>query len=372
MAGLIALALLACSASDGDPAGEDGLAGEDLSALVEEVRAEAQSVGLSGLVADSTEVLGWGVAGERVIGDGDPIAPLDAFHLGSCGKAVTATLAGMADHEGLLGFDETVGAVWPDLEIDEAFADVTIADLLSHRSGLSGEGQEHIDWWIPLYDDEDIHAARLGFTAKALGGPPDNPVGGFEYSNAGFIVAGAALETRLGGTWEELVTERILEPLAMDRCGFGPPARPDPEAAPWGHWRASGALGPVDPALALADNPAGFGPAGTLHCPPSQWARFGQWHLRAARGDREGLPELDWDRLHTAVPDDGEGYGLGWRVDGATFNHRGTNLQFMAQIWIDPDADLVVLSATNEGDGPAAQVLVDLEARLLDFAEGRP
>ena len=57
--------------------------------------------------------------------------------------------------------------------------------------------------------------------SKPLGHPRGSK---FSYSNLGYIIAGSILERLCGKTWEELVQERIVEPMGLKSAGFGPQA----------------------------------------------------------------------------------------------------------------------------------------------------
>lgn len=86
----------------------------------------------------------------------------------------------------------------------------------------------------------------------------------FDYSNLGFTFAGAMLERVGKKTWEELVEERIIQPLDLKTAGFGPQSSLGKVDAPLGHVLVNG-----KPKAMLAgpngDNPLIIGPAGTMH-----------------------------------------------------------------------------------------------------------
>jgi len=76
--------------------------------------------------------------------------------------------------------------------------------------------------------------------------PLDHPRGSkFEYSNLGYVIAGAVLERMSGKTWEELVREQIVEPLELKSAGFGPQSSLGRVDAPLGHLMVNGKLKPM-------------------------------------------------------------------------------------------------------------------------------
>lgn len=245
----------------------------------------------------------------------------DRFHLGSCGKAITAVIAArLVDREVLswrlplrLAFDD----VHPQL------ADVTLSDLLLHRAGLVQEFTRTPHWktaWRASGSPAEVRqkiATRLVAEAPEL--PPRTA---FAYSNASYLVAGAILERATGDAWEELVREHVFNPLGMSSCGFGPPAANGP--APWGHRETDAGLEPVPPGPA-ADNPPAMGPAGTVHCSAEDWGRFVMTFAASVRGESDYLSAASVRAL-TALPPEGDAV-MGWvKVrrgwsDGFVFNH---------------------------------------------------
>jgi CubicO group peptidase (beta-lactamase class C family) len=129
---------------------------------------------------------------------------------------------------------------------------------------------------------------------------------------------------------------------------------------------------PVMP-VALADNPACLGPAGTVHCALRDWARFAALH---ACGDGQLLRPETLKKLHT--PPAGESYALGWGTrdeawaGGRLLTHAGSNGMWYALIYVAPERDLALLVATNVmGErGPAAtRAVLDALVERITRAE---
>jgi len=74
----------------------------------------------------------------RVAGSDVKVTSADQFHLGSCTKAMTATLIAILVEKGKLGWDATLAELLPDLVEDmrPVYRTVTIRHLLAHRAGL--------------------------------------------------------------------------------------------------------------------------------------------------------------------------------------------------------------------------------------------
>ena len=106
----------------------------------------------------------------------------------------------------------------------------------------------------------------------------------FAYANMGYLLAGAMLERVAGQTWEELIVQRVFNPLRLKTAGLGPQAMLGRVDAPLGHEPREGAR--PKPLLAGpgGDNPEVIGPAGTAHMSVLDFARWAGWN--AAVGQR--------------------------------------------------------------------------------------
>lgn len=117
------------------------------------------------------------------------------------------------------------------------------------------------------------------------------------------------------------------------------------------------------------DNPAGLGPAGTVHASLRDWATFIRLHLVGGDARLELSPETI-RRLHTP-PGPGADYALGWIVaddqpwaGGPALTHGGSNTFWFCVTWIAPAKDFAVLVVTNV-TGKAAETGCDEVAGLL-------
>ncbi|WP_412749054.1 serine hydrolase domain-containing protein [Krasilnikovia sp. M28-CT-15] len=148
---------------------------------------------------------------------GNPAHPLDAgtrFRIGSVTKTFTAALVLQARDDGLLDLDDPVSA---HLDVP-AHGDATIRRLLSHTAGYQRE--PHGDVWDTLVaPDAAGLVAELDRAERVL------PTGRrFHYSNLGLAVLGQLVARLRGGTWESVLTERILTPLGLTSTTVAPTA----------------------------------------------------------------------------------------------------------------------------------------------------
>jgi CubicO group peptidase (beta-lactamase class C family) len=151
---------------------------------------------------------------------GNPAHPLDAdsrFRIGSVTKTFTAVLVMQARDDGLLDLDEPISAY---LDVP-AHGTATIRRLLSHTAGFQREPYGDV-WDKLLVPDAETMLAELDRAERVL---PNNRR--FHYSNLGLAVLGQLVAKLRGGSWAEVVTERILRPLNLSATTV----QPTPEAA---------------------------------------------------------------------------------------------------------------------------------------------
>src|SRR5688572_7443904 len=84
---------------------------EPLSAVLEKLRVQHEVPGLAAAAFINGKVVDATAVGVRKAGDSTPVTVEDRWHIGSCTKAMTATLAAMYVEEGRLRWDTTVGEV---------------------------------------------------------------------------------------------------------------------------------------------------------------------------------------------------------------------------------------------------------------------
>jgi CubicO group peptidase (beta-lactamase class C family) len=340
---------------------------DDLTATLEPVRARAELPALAAAVWRGKVLIALGATGVRKRGDETPVTAADRWHLGSDTKAMTATLIGIHVDRGRIRFEDTIGVLFAGEKIDPGYRDVTLQQLLQHRGGAPGDIP--VDIRAAMRLDGSAPGARAKAVLAILARPPAQAPGTFVYANAGYMIAGVALERRAGATWEELIRTDLFEPLGMASCGFGAPGTAAAVDQPWGHLSGGGAPAPVAPGP-QSDNPPSLGPAGTVHCTLADWGAFLAVHLAGAR--RETTPLVSAATLtRLQTPPAGGDYAAGWRVverpwaGGLALSHSGSNTMWFATVWIAPAHDMIYAVVTNRGDEAAAAAVDSLFAPLV-------
>ena len=277
---------------------------------------------------------------------GEPAGTGTQYRIGSITKTFVAVEVMRLRDEGRLDLSDTVVALLPEVEGSD-FAGVTVAQLLSHSSGLQAETSG--PWWERTAGDD---WAALLASRPAL---RFRPGARFHYSNVGYAVLGEVVARLRGVPWHDAVRTSLLEPLGMTRTTTRPHA---PAAPGWGVHPLADLLH-VEP-----EHDAGaMAPAGQLWSTAedlSRWAAF-------LAGRTEGLLDpatLDEMCLPIVVNDSpGQAWtaahGLGWQVwnlEGRRYaGHGGSMPGFLASLRVDRESGdgCVLFANATSGMSPA-------------------
>jgi CubicO group peptidase (beta-lactamase class C family) len=210
----------------------------------------------------------------------------------------------------------------------------------------------------------DSRADRIAYARIGLSQTPQGPKEStFMYSNTGYVIAGAMMETKLGAPWEALIQQYVFDPLGMESAGQGPPGAPGAYDQPLGHApNAAGQMVAYSPDAAESDNPAALGPAGRVHATFEDVFKY----LRAHCDQRaDFLSRESWQTLHT--PPYGGPYAMGWARQGNALWHNGSNTLWYAEVMFDQSRGIVAAAAAN--DGRAGELRGPIGSALIGAAQ---
>jgi CubicO group peptidase (beta-lactamase class C family) len=340
---------------------------QDVSAALTPILEKHKIPGMVAAVVDTQSTVMLGAAGVRKAGGADKVVASDRFHLGSCTKAMTATLCAILVEEGKLKWDSTPAQVWPNLKnkFHADFRGVTLAQLLHHRSGLPTDTSPDAVWFAMVQFKGTPRAARLKLVEMALTKAPATPPGSqYVYANSGYTIAGAMCEMVTGKAYEDLIKQRLFDPLGIKSAGFGAPTG---VGQPRGH----SIFGvPVEPGPG-ADNPDAYSPSGRAHMSIEDWGKFISLHLQGAKADTKLLKKSSFDFLHQPPKGEGLPYAGGWMVakrpwaGGVALSHAGTNLRWYCVTWLAPEKGFAVLVACNTGKDGADKATDEVASALI-------
>jgi CubicO group peptidase (beta-lactamase class C family) len=358
-ASVLSLSTLPRCVAGSDPDSSD----DELKKMLAETCRKHNVPSLSIAVVRSDELVTTQCSGVRKRGTDDAVELSDRHPIGSCTKSMTATMAAVLVEAGKIEWDTTISQVWPragEKHLHPLLRDVTLNELLSHQSGLASDLKDFKDIkpnvWLSFFEEKaSPQRERRRMLNLILKLKPEHPRGEYHYSNLGYVIAAAMLETKGGDSFENMMRSHVFKPLKMESADFRTmvTARKLKEQLLWGHL-ADGT--PIDPRIAGAENPSVYAPCGTVNLSIADYARYAQWHLKNAPAPLL-TQQKTVDHLHTGQADDpgtGGKYGCGWIFVntglGRAMTHAGSNTNSFAVIWILPDKDFAAVACTNTGE----------------------
>jgi CubicO group peptidase (beta-lactamase class C family) len=148
------------------------------------------------------------------------VRPDDVFPVFSVAKLFASVLIMQLVERGTVELAQPIGRYLPDLP--ERWRAVTIAQLMSHQSGLP-------DYFDP--ENPNVFPPTVPVMIESLAGKPLQFAPGAEtrYNQVNFILLGAMLENHHGKPYREIVDELIVKPLGLAHTTLGkrnaPPTR---------------------------------------------------------------------------------------------------------------------------------------------------
>ncbi len=170
---------------------------------------------VAGVVRDGETVCrGWAA-------DGPAPDATTLFEIGSVTKVFTGVLLADMHLRGEVSLDDPLSLYLPEPRPAWRHREPTLRELATHQSGLPNtprtlhrrELAHHLGW-----RESDPWADVTGEDYRRLvtrESPRRAPGTGFRYSSMAVGLLGDALARRAGRTYEELLTERVLQPLGM-------------------------------------------------------------------------------------------------------------------------------------------------------------
>ena len=338
----------------------------DLDSYVARVQKTFEVPGLSvAIVKDGKTVLAKGY-GVRKLGNPTPVDENTLFGIGSNTKAFTsAALASLVD-EGKISWDDRVYERLPGFQMYDPYVshEMTIRDLLTHRSGMGlGEG-DLLFWPHSTFTREDI-IYRLRFMK-----PASSFRSQFAYDNLLYMTAGQIIPAVTKESWEEYIREKILRPLGMNTTNLSNADFKPGDDYAWPHSKVDGKLQPVE--FVNLDNAA---PAGSINSSAAEMAKWmllqlnhGKFpgrenRLFSERQSREMwsaqtiLPAGERPGPLAALSTKFAAYGLGWGLRDyrgrKLVGHTGGVSGFVSRVMLVPEENLGIVILTNAEQGGA-------------------
>ncbi len=343
-----------------------------LDKIVDTVIARYHLPGIAVGVIENGEVVYTRVAGETIAGSGEKITPQTLFKIASNSKAMTTALLGRLVDQGKLRWDDPVTKYLPQFQMNDPWvtANMRVADLLTHASGLPEGGGDLMLWPEPnsFTRADIIHGLRFikpDYSFRSQ----------YRYDNLLYVVAGEVAAAVGGAPYETLMHREVFEPLGLDRCQVGVWNRDKVGNVATPHRRDGerNVAIPGDADIPVSTSDA----AGGIRCDLTDmlsWARNWlvptpaqvQWLSPVQRTTLQSPHMLipvsaqrrQWDNTHVMA------YGYGWRmadVDGEwNVWHTGTLNGMYSMLSLLPDRKSGFVFMINGEAGDARTVLGEM------------
>ena len=327
------------------------------------------------IIKDDRIVLARGY-GVRELGKPAPVDERTLFAIGSSSKAFTAASIAMLVDDGKLKWDDPATKYLLGFQLYDPYAtrELTVRDLLSHRSGLE---RGDLLWYASSYDRDEV-VRRVRFLK-----PTWSLRAHFGYQNIMFLAAGQIVASTANKTWDDFVRERIFIPLGMTATGTSIKALASSDDVATPHAKLDDKVQPI--AWRNIDNIA---PAGSINSnvqDMAQWVRLqlggGVYQSKRLLSSSavkemqspqtiiplEGALEKLYSEAHFLT------YGMGWFLSDyrgrKVVEHGGAIDGMRAQVGMIPEEKLGLVILTNMNGSVLPQALM---YRIFDAFLGSP
>jgi CubicO group peptidase (beta-lactamase class C family) len=313
--------------------------------------------------------------GVKELGGDEPVTPDTLFPIASCTKAFTTTAMAILVDEHKMAWDDPVRKHVSYFHLADPLADaeVTLRDLVTHRTGLSGHD---LLWYRAPWSCEEI-IRRIGRVPLKHSFRST-----FQYQSIMFTTAGAAVEAASGQKWEKFVQKRLFEPLGMTGAVFttGEADKTPDRASP--HRRNAQGGVEVIPFYPLRHPD----PAGSIHAGARDLSRWVRLHLgRGMFNGKQLVSAQNLGETQTAqmvIRLEGQArdmnpethvlnYGMGWVLQDYrgrfVVSHAGAIDGFRVHITLIPDSQLGLVLLNNLHQ---SQMNLAVSNRLVDLLLG--
>jgi D-alanyl-D-alanine carboxypeptidase len=356
---------------------------------LDELAQGVQNLHVPGLVL-GVDVAGQGTyvaaAGQSGLDDMTPVVPESRFRIGSITKTFVATVVLQLVGECELSLDDTLDRWQP--TITDASA-ITIRELLQHTSGIP-DYQGTTTFQDRLVHDPFFEWNHQDLVALIAGQPLlFTPGTQWSYSNSNYLLLGLIVEAVTHRPLEDLVRERIIEPLGLHGTSFPTTAEiPSPTTHGTDVLLDKQTLDPI------REEPFNFNPSGVwaagamISTVPdlSVWARAlatGALLPPSVQAERLQFVPVNGALQATTGPTLPLFYGLGIMAAGGYLGHNGEVTGFESIMMYDPANGTTIVEVQNatvstgeprrpatDADVPVADVVVPIVAGILGQSAG--
>ncbi len=370
-AALAAVLLAAASAPSALAAG--GLSAREIDRLARHAMSTFDVPGMAVGVVHKGEVVYARGHGVRELGQEGAVDADTLFKIASNSKAYTAAALAILVDEGRIAWDGHVADYIPEFRMSDPWvtAELSVTDLLAHRSGLVEHAGDLMLWPDPNGFSRDDVIRGLRYFPLV-----DDFRDSYNYDNVLYIVAGEIVPRVTGQDWGAFVDERLLRPLG-GRCFAGPVPEAEMHNLAAPHGEIDGELQVIERSRIRSEPPV-YAAAGGIVCSLNgmlEWVRLqlgrgslpdGRTLFSAARSREMWTPanswsvserNYEWHRTHF------NGYGLGWRLADVhghlEVSHTGSLAGMRAYTLLLPELDVGFVVLSNGSSNAARNAVMN-------------
>lgn len=347
-----------------------------LDAYIEKAIQDHQVPGLAIAVVRNDSVIFARGFGVRKLGSPERVDENTLFAIGSASKSFTAASIAMLVDDGKVKWDDPATKYLPGFQMYDPYVtrELTIRDLLSHRSGLT---RGDLMWYGSSFSRQDI-LDRVRYLK-----PTWSFRSTFGYQNIMYLAAGEVTARTSGMSWDDFIQRRIFQPLGMSASNTSTRALAGQANVAQPHSKIDDTVRVVP--YRNIDNIA---PAGSINSNVTDMARYVRFQLNGGKWNDKTLitggNHAEMWTPHTVIPLVGfwkavapgahlGAYGLGWFLQdyrGRLVVQHGGNIDGMsANVALLPEEKTGVVVLTNLNGAVIASVLA---YRVFDQFLGAP
>lgn len=345
-------------------------------AIAEALVAKGRIPGMAMAIVKDGRILsarGYGITDVRMP---QPVDAHTVFRLASLSKSFAGTMTGILVNDGVLRWDSHLTDYVPSFQLSmpDAAQQVTVADILSHRMGLTHNAFDRDLEGNAGYHDLTLRMANAPMTCA--------PGQCYAYQNVAFSLIGDIVFSTTGQFYSEAVARRIFKPLGMHDASYG--LEGIEASARWAKPHVRGRGGWVS----LTPKPTYYrvAPAAGVNASISDMA---QWLLAHTGHRTDVLPAPLLATLHAplvATPSEirgaswrrtrlnTAGYALGWRAYNYSGHqvvfHGGAVQGYRGAMALVPEQDLGVVILWNSESALPGGLLPTILDNALGMSGG--
>jgi CubicO group peptidase (beta-lactamase class C family) len=323
-------------------------------------------------IVKGDDLLHQGVYGLRDVEENLPMTVDTRFAMASVTKSFTAMTVAQLVDDGKLEWDKPVREYMPEFILHDNYItqNITVRDMLSHRTGLPRH--DFAAWRMQLSRAEFIKRMKnFKFSATFRER--------FQYNNLMYYATAYLAEKVSDQKWEDVVQERIFDPLGMNASNFLPEAPQNEQITAWGYRvdrdEAGASKGLIR--MPFGDHtelsPSSAGALFSTLADLTQWLKV---HVNDGQvGDTKIVSPNNLKQMHlpqTIIPGGGISealhgntiftYGMGWFIEpyrGNTLVQHGGNVEgFSLIIGFIPQEKIGIVALTNIAGLPLRDILL--------------